>query len=249
MLLPYIDQAPLYNQANFNLGIIGNGATESTQTNVTTQRIPAFLCPSDGTPPGSWYSKPWAGNSYALSVGTTIEWANRSNIVGMFTLDSGKAFRDVHDGLSNTIMMAEIAIGTGSKNMHGSWERGIAWTGGPNQNPSVQDVLTYSQAAKTAWDGGTNQHHHGGRLWALGQPQQTLMNTIAPPNWRFPSASVCSGCGWFDANGMFPSRSRHVGGSQHLMGDGSVHFVSENIDHALYMGLGTIAGNETVTFP
>lgn len=249
MLLPYIDQAPLYSQANFNLGIIGDGPTESTQVGVTMQKLPAFRCPSDNDAPGSWYSRQWPGNSYALSLGTTSEWANSNNRVGMFALNSGKAFRDVHDGLSNTIMMAEIPIGTGGKNIHGSWERGIAWTGGPRENPSVQEVITYSQAVKTAWDGGTNQHHHAGRLWALGQSYQTLMNTIAPPNWRFPSASECTGCGWFDSNGMFPSRSRHVGGSHHLLGDGSVHFISENIDHGLYMGLGTIAGSESVDFP
>lgn len=44
-------------------------------------------------------------------------------------------------------------------------------------------------------------------------------------------------------------RSDHPGGAQFLNGDGSVHFVSENIDEATYRGLSTIAGGETVSVP
>ncbi len=40
--------------------------------------------------------------------------------------------------------------------------------------------------------------------------------------------------------------SRHVGGAQFTLGDGSVRFISENIDHGLYQSLATIQGGETV---
>ena len=36
------------------------------------------------------------------------------------------------------------------------------------------------------------------------------------------------------------------GGVFCLMGDGSAKFVSENIDHATWIGAGTIRGNETL---
>lgn len=38
--------------------------------------------------------------------------------------------------------------------------------------------------------------------------------------------------------------SYHVGGAQYAMGDGSVRFISENIDLNLYRALGTRAGGE-----
>lgn len=38
--------------------------------------------------------------------------------------------------------------------------------------------------------------------------------------------------------------SRHIGGTHFLMGDGSVRFISENVDLITYMGLGTIQGGE-----
>ncbi|MEZ5948955.1 MAG: DUF1559 domain-containing protein [Planctomycetaceae bacterium] len=50
MLLPYIDQGALYDNCNFNIGIIGDGPTESLNVNNTMQIIPAFRCPSDIDP-------------------------------------------------------------------------------------------------------------------------------------------------------------------------------------------------------
>jgi AraC-like DNA-binding protein len=51
-------------------------------------------------------------------------------------------------------------------------------------------------------------------------------NTVATPNWRYPACNECASCGNGDNNGVYPARSRHVGGAQHLFGDGSVHFLS-----------------------
>ena len=41
--------------------------------------------------------------------------------------------------------------------------------------------------------------------------------------------------------------SNHVGGSQFCLADGSVHFISGNIDLAVYKALTTIQGGEIVT--
>ena len=47
-----------------------------------------------------------------------------------------------------------------------------------------------------------------------------------------------------DSQGIFPSRSRHTGGVQILLADGSGRFVSENIDLATWQGLGSVRGGE-----
>ena len=41
--------------------------------------------------------------------------------------------------------------------------------------------------------------------------------------------------------------SHHIGGAQFCLGDGSVHFISENIDSGVYRALATIQGGETVS--
>lgn len=43
--------------------------------------------------------------------------------------------------------------------------------------------------------------------------------------------------------------SQHVGGAQFLMGDGSSHFISQNIDFNVYRQLASKSGGEVVSFP
>jgi prepilin-type processing-associated H-X9-DG protein len=45
---------------------------------------------------------------------------------------------------------------------------------------------------------------------------------------------------------MKNAQSFHVGGLNTLMGDGSVRFVAENVDHGIWVGAGTIKGRETL---
>ena len=40
--------------------------------------------------------------------------------------------------------------------------------------------------------------------------------------------------------------SQHEGGAQFCLGDGSVRFISESIDHGLYQALATINGGEVI---
>jgi len=49
---------------------------------------------------------------------------------------------------------------------------------------------------------------------------------------------------WFDMRGF---KSLHPGGSQFVMGDGSVHYIVEDIDPVIYRGLATRAGGEIVS--
>ena len=51
---------------------------------------------------------------------------------------------------------------------------------------------------------------------------------------------------WWD---VISFRSRHPGGAHFCMADGSVHFVSEQIDYVLYQQLSTRAGGEGVRLP
>ena len=44
-------------------------------------------------------------------------------------------------------------------------------------------------------------------------------------------------------------KSRHPGGAQFALADGSVHFVDDSIDFKLYNALGTRAGAEVAALP
>ncbi len=163
---------------------------------------------------------------------------------GMFNFDVTTKMRDIVDGTTNTIAFGEQLIGDNDNTSYrpGDVVRGIAFTGN-TARPTAAELQTYG----TACAAGTSNHHsHGGREWAIGMPAQTLFNTAATPNWKFPTCQVCTGCGWMDSQGVFPARSRHVGGVQVCLGDGSCKFISENIDLVLYQNIGSINGEEVV---
>ena len=116
LLLPYVEQSPLYNAANFSwcIYIKQAGATNSTVYNT---RIAAYLCPSD----------PLAGqqniNSYAGSIGTsTIQYPTDGNTTGVFRVYnnlnqcSSVTLASVTDGTSNTIAFGEGLVGDFTKN-------------------------------------------------------------------------------------------------------------------------------------
>ncbi len=96
---------------------------------------------------------------------------------------------------------------------------------------------TYGQSCQAA---GTASHRStAGFRWVAPGFYNTAINTIAPPNWIYPACMPCAGCGQGDSQGAFPARSRHTGGAQHAMGDGSIQFISNNTDLTTYQALGS----------
>jgi prepilin-type N-terminal cleavage/methylation domain-containing protein/prepilin-type processing-associated H-X9-DG protein len=136
-LLPYLEQQPLYNAANFSLNCINGAVGALVNSTVVTTRLNAFLCPSD-TPP-TWTMNPItayvglaAGNNYFASVGSSLEFASSETSGppnGIFSAaliwSGGRApgpgslvnLASISDGTSNTIAFGEWRIGDGNNAM------------------------------------------------------------------------------------------------------------------------------------
>jgi prepilin-type processing-associated H-X9-DG protein len=92
------------------------------------------------------------------------------------------------------------------------------------------------------------------------QPAGGLLFTGLTPNSTAPDRCYpcCGWCANFPAQNLpavngdgsttdtAGSRSRHSGGVQILLGDGSVRFVSQNVNFTTWQALGTIRGSEVV---
>lgn len=247
MLLPYMDQAPLYNQLDQNASWTRDcnnlGPNSLNLTRAARTKIPAFNCPSDLAMPvidGT--------NNYCFSVGPHVGWndVTPANQVGMFSRRFSKAVRDVIDGLSNTIAAGEIIKGDVENTRYTfgtDYIRNQALPTGMVVKPTVAMMQAYSNQCAA----GTADHRSdAGRNWASPMMYDTLFNTLAPPNTPFHTCHICAGCGRGDASGQWPARSRHTGGAHFLMGDGAVKFISENMDTTLYQNLGSASGNDTV---
>ena len=80
-----------------------------------------------------------------------------------------------------------------------------------------------------------------GSLWFHGNKTHARFTETMPPNtW---------GCGWggADDGGAIPASSRHSGGINAMMGDGSVKFIKDSINLPTWWALGTRAGSEVVS--
>lgn len=206
MILPFIDQAPLYEQLDFNIGTNeGNNLPLITSLSAMT----VVLCPSDADRPGvrSIGTHPTTpATSYAGSSGAFNNWSDSTNSRlsgGFFTIDPARpsSIASITDGTTNT-----IAVGERSYKV---WEGGI-WLGATNPGiaPGAGD-RAYAQD------------------WWLSYAIYPITNTYIS---GMPSTSIRFG-------------SQHTGGAQFCMADGSVRFISENINHVLDMSGNACSAN------
>lgn len=253
MILPFIEQTTVFDQLKFNerhySGTVVPPATVSPLV-VSRTRINTFICPSDKDFP-STSDTGW--NNYGVSHGSNVGYgANQTTEAnGFFTRSIHVKFKDVLDGLSNTIMLAEFNKGDNNGGRFdvqaGDFPNGIAMTfprtfNFPASYPTAAQLTAYGEACLAA--GPTSHRSSAGFRWIAPGQYNTSMNTLAPPNWRYPACMDCAGCGQGDSSGLFPARSRHPGGAHHTMGDASVQFITESVDLILYQSIGTRDGKE-----
>lgn len=246
-LLPYIDQAPMYN----SLPAVPNVCWDGSFAPWATQ-IGMVLCPSD--PTTALQGSPVRSKAYKFCVGTTTNdnYQGITNGVFGFSKSGGhKNFRDITDGTSNTIAMAETCTGPAqgsSRTVKGQLVYNVS---GIDTNATI----CLATASQGQYLGANSISSWGqGSLWPFGHPHWSAVTTILPPNG--PSCSP-GGDNQSNAWGIYTPNSQHTGGVHVLMADGAVRFVSENINcgnygagnpasFGVWGALGTIAGGETV---
>jgi prepilin-type N-terminal cleavage/methylation domain-containing protein len=236
-LLPYLDQANLRNLIDFNVPPFDFGIAGWQANLVASQTIvPIYLCPSDrGAVPGSTYGP----TNYVATVGNALN-DNGSIKTGNGVMYSGSAtrFRDVTDGLSNTVVFSESLLGSGGL---------PSSPGGGPAADSDREVLELTGATVTTSgacvpSGGGTWSGMRGAKWINGHYGDTLYNHYYGPN------DVFSDCGNASHNyGLTSARSQHVGGVHVLLGDGSTRFCGDSIDLTIWRALATRAGGEVVT--
>ncbi|MCD0457971.1 DUF1559 domain-containing protein [Roseiconus lacunae] len=208
--------------------------------------LPTLRCPSD---PGT--GLPGLGRSnYASCMGdsfwraqhgdldpdvgpTNAGYAQESRAAnrGFFVRHKAMKFRDILDGLSNTVAMMEIATDLGDFDtrtigkIHPSGQSAQTQI---RDNPNLcrEDPTMVDPERPLFWTGGSMEGASKGRglRWADDQLMQSMAFTIHPPN-----KPVCIP---HDSNGpsIAGGSSRHQGGIHVLMGDGAVTFITDSIE-------------------
>lgn len=218
--------------------------------------VPTLRCPSD---PG--YGLPGFGRTnYAACLGDSIDfmdtgpvhvqggvivdppptWVpNRSRAAcrGAFVARRDTRFRDILDGLSNTILCGEIATDLGNREI-GTIAAIQNGTANVRDEPDhCQHDGLVSPERPRFWSDGTDggmaptlagSSEGRGFRWADAGTVWNEFNTILPPNRELCLGG--SGNTGVDVPGVAPASSRHSGGAHVLMADGAIVFITDSIE-------------------
>jgi len=157
----------------------------------------------------------------------TVQGANAA-CRGAFVAHQTMAFRDITDGLANTIIAAEIITDSGKGETRTVGKQFVPSSFGTQRaagdNPEqCNNAAMISSARPQFWLGGLTSLFRGNK-WASFVAYYTAMNTLLPPN-----RELCL-VGHSFRGGVCPPSSRHQGGCHVLMGDGAVKFVTDSIE-------------------
>ncbi|MFN0198395.1 MAG: DUF1559 domain-containing protein [Planctomycetaceae bacterium] len=232
-LLPYFDQANLYNRWDF-ANPLGN---ESANTSVI---LPMLLCPSDVlsiNPITKSNGAQYAITSYGGNGGTQSHPPANIAGTGMFASTGPAApthplvrVRDVTDGLSNTLLMGERS-----------------------HTDRNYDTF-FANAFANNLIGGWGHWAPSGGQFGL---SDVSMSSFASINYKLPfdfanKPGSITDLTTFESSSQAILRvnafgSMHVGGAIFALGDGSCKFLTENIDQQVLVSLSTKSGGEIVT--
>ena len=248
--LPLIEQDAMFKAIDFDKGYW-------TQPQVTSIRIPSFLCPAEPNDRGNGYD-PVHGHqywpaSYALNLGTWMVLSNKSGTMrtGDGAFGPNRSYRSTQftDGMSNTLALAEVKAYIPRFQPADTGKIYLTPPAIP-EKPSDLAIPKFETVA---------QESTGHGIWSAGQVQETGFTTVFTPNTRVLAGGEPGGVDvdyvsaaefhLGDTYAAVTSRSHHPGGVNTLMLDGSGRFVSDKIRLAVWRAMGTRAGGEVFEAP
>ncbi len=229
LLLPFMEQVPLHESIDFRQPYTApmNDAARLTE-------LGSLRCPSDGRNP---LPETGGATNYMANKGNGIVWrdatgpnAGLENPNGVFYFQSKVRFGDIADGLSATAAFSERILSDGSNGIVSPIADVFFHPGSPTTPNEAMEMCEALDITNLA-----NQFPlFMGAPWIDGQ--HTYLHTTGP-NSR--------SCGYFLVlRAVMPSSSRHPGGVQVLLCDGSVRFVTDSVDLYTWRGLGSRANGE-----
>lgn len=256
-LLPYMGENAIYNAVNFSLNP-EQGATAAAVAQNTTalnQTLETLLCPTD------LYNQKLQGDSgvhnYPLCTGNNLPVSPRNPwslpVNGVFFENSSVRIQDIVDGTSQTACVSETIKSEGGPSVWdgSSHTNGFVLTrGNTNAPPNAPGLTAYGTQCTGA---GLQLQQTRGSRWLYGAPGHSMYNHHRWPNDPRPDCrggiphSSRSDPYWSELSHSVTARSRHPGGVQLLLCDGTVRFITNDVDRDVWKALGSRNGQETIS--
>jgi len=237
-IYPYMEATNIYN--NFNFSLDGppfglpwyNTVNSFGPTAVTAATISTLLCPSDGVDPKPFKQKyPFdaadavtnylSRSNYLAFMGNNNHGAafakDITHLKAAFGFNTVTRFADFQDGTSNSLLLGEYLTGAGRDEQDG---RSCLWA----------DFAGYAH------------------LYTQLTPNSSSPDLLYPFYcFSYPKLNLPCVGGTGGGTDTAATRSRHPGGCNVLMGDGSVRFAKSTVNVAVWRALGSIAAGEVVS--
>ena len=231
--LPYLEQAPLYQSINLHpVGTNYNAASIGNNAALRRTVLPALLCPSNDMP------KIRTGQRFGYRSSGSGDSAPTDYVGNMGHVWGG--WKDC-GAVPDTLIPNNLGV-------RGS-NPGTPWVNGEqiNEQISINGVFPYTGSYKISdiVDGTTNtvavfENYH----WNGGNGVTFNRDSNDDASWMSPLAAIHTlrmpinnrNVAWLQGAGdrrCTGASSNHTGGCQVLLCDGSVKFLSENIDHGV----------------
>lgn len=230
-ILPYLEQTNVYQRINFSLP-----STHASNDLARTTEIPYLRCPSDFANP---LKAVGGALNYMANKGEGVIWTVPTGPNtgmpaqnGVMYYASNVRFRDIIDGTSNTAAFCERVLADGNNGLVSPVADVFFSPAAPMTADEAIQICNAVDINNLA-----NQFPlFMGAPWIDGQ--HTYLHTNVP-NSR--------SCGFFTIlRATMPPSSRHPGGVQMALCDGSVRFISDNIDLRTWRAVGTRSGREVI---
>jgi prepilin-type N-terminal cleavage/methylation domain-containing protein/prepilin-type processing-associated H-X9-DG protein len=227
-LLPYIEQKDFYT--DWFAWVAAGGSAPWWYEPDRMQIIPILNCPSDPNSPktkthedlGPGSDQGFHSNYVGCSGSTPFNpgGALGDTLNGIFIYRIATPISGITDGTSHTILTSEILV-----------------------SPDDADVGTMGYG-----------HDVRGRIWNPASQGAILFSTEWPPNTQVAdtlqycqNSVALAPCLSSTTNIVLYARSNHLGGVNVGFADGSIHFISNAVDPATFMALGTRASADSIS--
>lgn len=257
MILPFMEQEALFNKFSSSIfNYLPSNGTDLGWRGLKSYNLKFMLCPADlgaETPfalnGGNWARGNYAANGGPGDIQNTIGGNSTYNPIngpavnfigigytgGPMAINWGARIQDIEDGTSNTILLNEVRIGLNQFDRRGVWAMGLCGssvTGANNRGDCnlPNDPIEYSDDIE---DCSAVRQALGLGNTGLGILRMGCSNDYGPRNWP---------------NYQGQARSRHTEGVNSCFSDGSVRFISNNVDQIIWGYIQSRNDNQPFTY-
>jgi prepilin-type N-terminal cleavage/methylation domain-containing protein len=256
-IMPQMEQGPLYQGVNYQLRVWGQP--------IVNTKVATLLCPSDATSEKVFQAHNIAVTSYAGSQGfhwwhsgcsgvvpgwpgpgyPNMGFAVAGDLSGLFAPGQSAAMRDITDGASTTVVVAEAD----SANFYGG---PFMTTGtGLRRAPFQSGVFRAAFAGFSHAGWGSSEDPSWcapppGALEVDGSGTKAAGSWFRPAPYAYEPTFICA----WGINTEWPGTSSYHGPLiQTARADGSAGVLSQNINHGVYLRINAIADNNVTPEP